>query len=279
MADGTQVSQAYLTMRDALKALSDKTSEARRQIILLQRAAVAGSLAESVQTKFGGNPIPRGDAAIGSANGTTTLASAADGTDDAAIDVVIDAAGKSNTLLNGIVNGSVRLAQFSQVFRGALRVSPPPAAAQPDATAARSLVADKEIEPPTVSSPSYVASVALLFPIEAATLFPLGQEIAGKSELVTCLIIAIIAVFIIALRWIGTQPDPAEGKGPPAYGEIAVAVISFLLWVGALKGYWPAAEPNSETASIGAKLFGFIILMWVALVPAFVRKPAQVPAS
>lgn len=274
MADGTQVCQAYVDMRNALKALSDKTVDASRQITLLQRAAVAGSLSESVQAKFGSNEVPVGDAAIAAANGTSTLANAADGTDNAKLDVVVDSAGATNTLLNRIVNGPARSALFSQSFRGALRVSQPPAIAAHDQPLRRALAPDQGSKT-TEQSPSYIASVALLFPTEAATLFPIGQQIADQSTLLTYVVIATITLFIIALRWIGTQPDPEDGKGPPAFREIAIAVVSFLLWVGALKGYWPETQ-DSEMAKTGASLFGFVIIMWVALVPAFVRKPAPV---
>ena len=57
---------------------------------------------------------------------------------------------------------------------------------------------------------SYVASLLLLFPIEAVTLFPLGQSIAGDDARALTLIIFVVTLFVATLRYFGTK-DPATG--------------------------------------------------------------------
>jgi hypothetical protein len=170
---------------------------------------------------------------------------------------------------------------FAGGLRGSLRVASqaPQQVQQPVQPGARSLALNvPALAPqaaaaaPTATQPAYMASVAALFPLEAATLFPLGRSIAGENGTALALIILLIAAFIVVLRYFATQP---EGGGPPAVWEIIIAVISFLLWAGALGGYW-VGQPIVDwriAPDLGEKLFGFAIIMWVAIVPYFVRKP------
>lgn len=132
--------------------------------------------------------------------------------------------------------------------------------------------------------PPYLASVALLFPVEAATLFPIAQGIAARRDLdlgrygnavVLAVLIAFIVLFIGVLRYFATQ-DQSDGK--PAKVEIGIAVVSFLLWVGASGGYWLGAGGIDSPVSLqlGSPVFAFFTLMWVALVPYAVRMAPKV---
>lgn len=275
MADCDTVVGAYRALRDGLTSLADQASDRMRAITLRQRALVSGELAEQCAGKFSGGDVPSGDQVLAAATDATRKAGSAAGDDNVALDAAASASAQANTMLNGIVKSASCVTIFADRFRGSLRVSAPsvppqgfgPMSDDANASASRKTAVDQ---------PAYVASVAMLFPIEAATLFPLGQSIAGNDGNALIVVIALTVAFIVALRYFATQE---EGGGSPAVKEILVAVVSFFLWVGALKGYWIAGgEIHSLVgADLGSKLAGFATIMWVAIVPYFVRKPA--PAS
>jgi len=271
MTDCAAVVAAYRGLRDSLVALADRATDRTRAITLRQRALIAGELAEQCDGKFSGGDVPHGDRAVGDATQASQIAINADGDSSTDLDAAASAAAQANTTLNGIVQTGPSLALFTDRFRGALRVSPPAAPALPDrpiAMRAPGPAANKT----TDAQPAYVASVAMLFPTEAVTLFPLGQSIAGNNGLALTIVILLIVAFVIVVRYFATQE---EGGSSPAIKEILIAVVSFLLWVGSLKGYWVTGGKldTGIDAKLGGMLYGFATIMWVAIVPYFVRKP------
>lgn len=276
MATCEAIVTSYRDLRDSLTSLADRAADRTRAITLRQRALVAGDLAEQCDGKFHGGDVPNGDRALSDADTASTAAKAASGTDNDEVDRVIQAAGHANTTLNGLVQSGPRLVMFTDRFRGSLRVSPPDPPKSP--ADAHGVASDHSTtKPKDTAQPAYVASVAMLFPTEAATLFPLGQAIAGDSGIALAIVIVLILVFVVAVRFFATQE---EGGSSPVKKEIFVAGLSFLLWVGSLKGYWVTRGfmPLSVDPDLGSKLFGFATIMWVAIVPYFVRKPTQAAA-
>nr|WP_315384348.1 hypothetical protein [uncultured Sphingomonas sp.] len=171
-------------------------------------------------------------------------------------------------------------ARLSGSLAGALRVTPPRASPAP-------MVRDLAPPPekPKATTPAYVTAVALLFPVEAATLFPVGQSIAGNDWRLLAIVILATVLFVVVLRYFATQDVDGDGEpgGQPAWNEIGSAVTSLLLWIGATKGYWVASKdglPNfGITPEKGAAIFGFITIMWVALAPYIVREMAKRDAA
>jgi hypothetical protein len=282
MANCNAVVQAYTALSRSLSDLAGRATVQQQREILRHRSMIAGELAALCDEKFRGKDVPNGDEAMGEATSAKQLADQADGTDPAAVNNVVLAANQANETLHEVLYPAIRRT-FAGGLRGALRVAPQPlpvagAGPQVSGLQSRVLVPQDTIAARKEAQPPYVASVALLFPIEAATLFPLGKSIADANPFALATIIALIVGFIIALRYFATQQ---EGGGPPAVKEIIIAVASFLLWVGALGGYWvpdPRGIDWGISEDLGAKLYGFAIIMWVAIVPYFVRKPAA-PAN
>ena len=263
MADCASVVTAFVALRDDLSALSIKTSDPNNRNLLLHRAAVAGSLAEDCQQKFTGRDVPSGGGAIDEAHRASNLAQQASGTDPAAGKAVVAAAGQANATLARIVGGNGFGATARDAFVGSLRITPTKLAI------ARSggNVAAAAAEKPKPATAGYVTDVAKLFPVEAAALFPVGQVIAGNNAAAMIIIILICASFVLLLRYFATQEE-----GEPAWNEIGGALISFLLWVGATKGYWieKGGVDFGFDADRGAGIFGFITIIWVALAPYIV---------
>jgi len=271
MAACDQVVAAYTDLRDALSALAMRCADSNDRTILLQRAVVSGSLAEQCSSTYLGRDVPGGGDAIDKASHAADEATAAVGDGHSAIQQVIVDTDVANTGLQAIVNTGALRANFSGNLMGALRITPAP----------RSLVraggnfALAAAETPKASAPGYVTEVAKLFPVEAATLFPLGQSIVGDDPIALIFVIVITALFIVALRYFATQQD-----GKPAWNEIGGALISFLLWVGASKGYWVAHGFFSyPPADLGSKLYGFVTVMWVALAPYLVMEKSKLDAK
>jgi len=276
VANSASVVAAYRDLRESLATLGDGTGDRTRAVTLRQRALVAGELAEQCDGAFADREVPRGDQALTEATSARQLADEADGNNDATVDAAIRSAGQANTTLNGILRETTiansRSAPIMDRFRGSLRVSP----SEPGSPAAlrRESVSPVGGKSAHGGSPAYVASVALLFPTEAVALFPIGRSLASNSGIGLAIIIALIVTFIVVLRYFATQD---EGGGSPAVKEILIAVFSFLLWVGSLKGFWiPGGTLNiGIDAELGSGLFGFATIMWVAIVPYFVRRPTE----
>ncbi|MBJ6123762.1 hypothetical protein [Sphingomonas mollis] len=111
----------------------------------------------------------------------------------------------------------------------------------------------------------YYASLVKLFPVEAVTLYPLAIGIAAGDIVIRLILICIITLFIVALRWFGTQE---ERGGDADVVAIAVSVISFELYAASLGGYGYLPGGPEQTS----QLFAFITIMWVALVPFVLRR-------
>lgn len=271
MAACALVVSAYTDLRDALTALAMRTADSDDRNILLQRAVVAGSLAEQCDTRFSGRDVPGGGDAIDKANHASQEAGAS-GNDSAQIQQVIADADAASAALQRIVTSASIRANVSGNLIGSLRITPAP----------RSLVraggnfAIAAAETPKTSSPGYVTDVAKLFPVEAAALFPLGQSIAGNDPVALSIIIAATALFVVALRYFATQQD-----GKPAWNEIGGALISLLLWIGATKGYWVDKGwiDIGISADMGGKLYGFVTIIWVALAPYLVMEKSKRDAA
>jgi hypothetical protein len=123
----------------------------------------------------------------------------------------------------------------------------------------------REGRSPEPAPEPYYASLVKLFPVEAVTLYPLAIGIAAGDVVIRLILICIITLFIIALRWFGTQ----EEKGGDAdVVAIAVSVISFELYAASLGGFGYLPRGPEQTS----QLLAFITIMWVALVPFVLRR-------
>ncbi len=111
----------------------------------------------------------------------------------------------------------------------------------------------------------YYASLVKLFPVEAVTLYPLAIGIAAGDVVIRLILICIITIFIVALRWFGTQE---ERGGDADVVAIAVSVISFELYAASLGGFGYLPGGPEQTS----QLLAFITIMWVALVPFVLRR-------
>jgi hypothetical protein len=110
----------------------------------------------------------------------------------------------------------------------------------------------------------YYTSLVKLFPVEAVTLYPLAIGIAGNDIVIRLILIAIITLFVIALRWFGTQE---ESGGDADVLAIGVSVISFELYAASLGGFGYLPGGPAQTS----QFLAFITIMWVALVPFALR--------
>ncbi|MBY9064824.1 hypothetical protein K7957_17945 [Sphingomonas yunnanensis] len=110
----------------------------------------------------------------------------------------------------------------------------------------------------------YYTSLAKLFPVEAVALYPLATGIAGDDRSVRLILIAVIGVFVVALRWFGTQ----DSGGEPDASAIAVALASFLLYAASLGGfgYLPGGAEQTRQS------LAFVTIIWVALAPLWLRR-------
>lgn len=184
--------------------------------------------------------------------------------------------GTANSVISAFdrleMRSASRGAFMSGSLAGALRVTP----LQVNRAADDRFAAREQDGKAKSATPGYVTAVALLFPVEAATLFPIGKSIAGNDGGILSVVILATVLFVVALRYFATQ-DPNTGK--PAWNEIFSAAISLLLWIGATKGYWVASKGAifnwGSGAEKGAAIFGFITIMWVALAPYLVKESAK----
>lgn len=275
MANSDDVVAAFTALRNSLTTLAAATSLDPEELILLQRAMIAGSLAEDCRARFGSGSVPRGETAIAQADSARQAADAVQGDaqNKVAVNGAIDATNKACDTLSGIINTTSAarpsLQRMMASFPGSLRVSAP----SPKGEGLTDFAAPGTSQHATASAPpAYAVSVAKLFPVEAATLFPIGQALAAGNGAVMAVFIVLVLLFVTALRYFGTLQD-----GKPAVGEIFVSAISFLLWVGSLKGYWVErglVHVTWITPEMSAGFFGIATTMWVALVPFMVQLPA-----
>lgn len=171
--------------------------------------------------------------------------------DDAAVSRYASAVQRAITALQG-EQGVVTATRPG--LRGTLRIQ----SAQPERATFR------PIEPTAADEP-YYASLVKLFPVEAVTLYPLAIGIAGNDAAIRLLLIGVISVFIIVLRWFGTQE---ESGGDADMLAIFVAVISFELYVGSMGGFGFLPGGPEQTR----QLLAFITIIWVTLIPIVLRR-------
>ncbi|TCP97472.1 hypothetical protein C8J46_10695 [Sphingomonas sp. PP-F2F-A104-K0414] len=149
-----------------------------------------------------------------------------------------------------LANGEVVSAR--PALRGALRLR----------RSATPLVRPRRRPDPTPEP--YYTSLVKLFPVEAVTLYPLAIGIAGTDIVIRLILIVIITLFVIALRWFGTQE---ESGGDADVLAIGVSVISFELYAASLGGFGYLPGGPAQTS----QFLAFITIMWVALVPFALR--------
>lgn len=113
MTSSATVVDAFVTMRDALEKLAERSNDRVRRAVLSQRADVAGELAEQCQQRFDGGDVPDGAHAVQDANHATTVCKAADPAKPRDLDRAADAAGRANTTLNGILQTGHQSSPFA----------------------------------------------------------------------------------------------------------------------------------------------------------------------
>jgi hypothetical protein len=111
----------------------------------------------------------------------------------------------------------------------------------------------------------YYTSLVKLFPVEAVTLYPLAIGIAAGDIVIRLILIGFITLFIVALRWFGTQE---ERGGDADVVAIVISVISFELYAASLGGFGYLPGGPEQTG----QFLAFITIMWVALVPFVLRR-------
>ena len=145
-----------------------------------------------------------------------------------------------------------RIGAIRPALRGTLRLR----------SSARKVLRDGR-RPPSPPEP-YYTSLVKLFPVEAVTLYPLALGIAAGDIVIRLTLIAVIALFVVVLRWFGTQE---ESGGDADVLAIGVSVASFLLYAASLGGFGYLPGGPEQTRQVLA----FITIMWVALVPFVLR--------
>jgi hypothetical protein len=106
--------------------------------------------------------------------------------------------------------------------------------------------------------------LAKLIPAEALGLYGAGQALVPAERNDGRLVLAVAALlFAGALRYVATR-DPQTGL--PQWPAVAIAMISFALWVLALRV--PAGPFDLGENSFYAALFA---LLWGTVVPAFYK--------
>jgi hypothetical protein len=174
---------------------------------------------------------------------------------DVAVERYAAAVSRATAALRAEPPNAVASAPSAPLLRGALRLDH--ARDEPARPALAPSPAAAPIEP-------YYTSLAKLFPVEAVALYPLATGIAGEDRSVRLILIAVIGVFVVALRWLGTQ----DSGGQPDPAAIAVALASFLLYAAALGGFGYLPGGAEQTR----QLLAFVTIIWVALAPLWLRR-------
>jgi hypothetical protein len=109
----------------------------------------------------------------------------------------------------------------------------------------------------------WASRLAKLIPAEALGLYGAGQAIVPKTHPGGLWILAVASLFLAgAVRWIATR----DQNGRPQLAAVGIALVSFVLWVAALK---PPTGPldlgdNAFYASLAA-------LIWATALPVFYK--------
>lgn len=171
-------------------------------------------------------------------------------------------------------------------FAGQLRqhniqgyVAPPFPVTRPELTGAESGSTPPPAPPKPVADPPWFAKLMTMFPAEAVTVYLAAVQIAGGGALwlVGVVLAAVIMVRIAALR---------DAQGSINRAAVAVAAVSFLLWVGATLDL-ALAEDVRRLLDTGndakalqqqvQKVASILVLLWTWILPQWVKleSPAQ----
>lgn len=110
----------------------------------------------------------------------------------------------------------------------------------------------------------YLEALAKLFPAEGVAVAPMIPVIAAGSGLITAFLTGAVVLLIIILRYFGTQPP---GGGRPSWIDVAVAVVSFLIYAATIQVFGLILPPEDRHTV----LMNFLTVFWIAAVP-FISK-------
>lgn len=105
---------------------------------------------------------------------------------------------------------------------------------------------------------NWSSRLAKLIPAEALGLYGAGQAIVPADRSDGLWVLAACSLVLAAiLRWRATR----DATGKPQYGAVCIALVSFVLWIMALK---PPSGPidlgvNAFYASLGALTWGTVL--------------------
>jgi hypothetical protein len=126
--------------------------------------------------------------------------------------------------------------------------------------------------PGTSDADGWASRIAKLIPAEALGLYGTAVGMVGTStalnpKVAMSIVTLACCVVTIMVRLQATR-DPAEGRGPQI-AAVAIALISFLVWVAALGATGEAVSPFSGLP--GVAYAPLIALLWGTLVPYFYK--------
>lgn len=114
---------------------------------------------------------------------------------------------------------------------------------------------------------SYLGQLTKLFPVEVVSIYPAGIILLKAVEVKTWWFAWLCVVGIILFRSIATT---SKDGGSAQYAAVGVALISFLLWVVVLGGWFLPndAPPSEKTIAIATA----VSLVWTWLAPLIVAR-------
>lgn len=136
----------------------------------------------------------------------------------------------------------------------------------------------------------YLARLVKLIPGEAIVIYPFlhsraegvvmqsaglpaGGEFAAPDHWLLIGIAWLILVVVVLLRWQATR----DGNGRAQWGAVAIAAVSFFLWVPVMQGSFGIFETlriySGVSPADAVKQFipELLLVLWTMLIPAFYR--------
>lgn len=140
----------------------------------------------------------------------------------------------------------------------------------------------KNAGPTQQNDPPWFAKLMLMFPAEAVTAYTAGVQYFSGGKI--WIVLVTLAALLVA-RWFALKP--ADG-GPVNYVVLAIAGVSFLLWVGSTadieltKDIMKFGILIAETPELANKelqrFSAFFILIWTWIMPGISNlNPSQRP--